>query len=733
MVKHIYTIIFFLSVLTSTRTDAQIISTIAGKGQDTTDGIPAMNALFSGLASIRTGPKGNIFLIDHNRIRMIDTATGIITTVAGTGKVGFSGDGGPALLASFNYPVDFCIDNQGNIYICDTKNNRIRKVNAITHIITTLAGNGTNVYKDSVSSLSTGFPQPTSIASDNNGNVYIACSDYNAFPWYSGHNYIYKLNLSSGIITKIAGNGTGIYTGDGATALQTGFITTGICADAAGNIYLADEAQNCILKLISSTGIIHTIAGTGKVNGIGSSGDGGLAVNAKLNSPVNICFDADSNLLVADCGSNLIRKINMHTGIINTVAGLKPGVIGYSGNGGPATCARIRLYNGYFLLTGLAADKAGDFYFVDQANGVLRKVDHSAIVAKDPNVQITASTINICPWQQVILKSTIKNAGDTVFNTPSYQWIKNGVPVWKDSPAYVSTTFRDQDSIYCRVQTTNNLCFPVTVNSNQVVFSTNPSVNPQAEIAASDTAVCPGTPVKFNVTLAGGDGTSYQWQKNGVNIAAYNDSYLDTLVMSGDKISCIVTAKVRGCPVLNIPSDTIGLSVMKVPDVTLLPDDTTIYAGSSIQLQATTTSDLAFYQWSPFSGLNDPDLLDPVATPEQATEYYFTVEGPDGCSVTKSLFISLALPRLYMPTAFTPNGDGMNDIFRIPPDTPIRLKRFSIYNRWGVRIFTTQNVSAGWDGTYEGVKAPMGAYVYIIIGKMNKKPVVSKGTVLLIR
>lgn len=744
MYKCIRSIFFALFILISISVHAQIITTFAGIAQNgqynfSPDGTLAVNASLPDLTTIKADAAGNIYMVDDNKLRKIDAVTGVITTLAGDGTVGFSGDGGPALNASFHYLPDFCIDKQGNIYICDNRNNRIRKVDAVTHIVTTIAGNGTSIYTDSMPALSTGLPKPTSIEIDKNGNLYIAISDY----WGLGaFNYIYKMDAVSGIITKIAGNGTGVYSGNGSPALQTGFYITGMRVDAAGNLYFADPIHNCILKLTSSTGIINTIAGTGTLNGYGYSGDGGLAINAKFNGPVDLCFDKDSNLLVSDEGSDLIRKINKASGIITRVAGIQNsgtyatagGISGYSGDNGPATCAKLNIYNGALYSSGITADKAGNFYFVDQGNTRIRKVDNSVFVPTNPKFSITTPVTNICLGQTVNITSAISNAGDTVVYVPVFQWFKNGILSTNDSANYLSNKLVNQDSIYSIVQTTDDACQPVTVKSNIIGFTTTSSILPIVNIAASDTAVCPGKTITLTTEVRNaGDSTVYQWQINGKNIDENNNFFLDTSITNGDKINCIVTANTQGCPVLrNIYSDTINLSVKPLPVVTLLPADTTINAGSSVQLEAVTANDLSSYQWMPSASLNNAQILKPVAMPLETTRYSFTAVSTNGCSVKKDLLVKVFVP-VYIPTAFTPNGDGINDLFRIPTGTALDLKEFSVFDRWGNRIFITQNISAGWDGKFKGKQEPTGIYVYTIEGSSGGKQVQIKGTVTLLR
>ena len=211
---------------------------------------------------------GNLYIADtgNNRIRKV-SATGIITTVAGNGSAGYSGDGGPATSAQLDGPEGVAVDGSGNLYIADTCNNRIRKVSA-TGIITTVAGNGSAGYSgDGGPATSAQLSLPAGVAVDGSGNLYIADS---------GNNRIRKVS-ATGIITTVAGNGSPGYSGDGGPATSAQLNQpAGVAVDASGNLYIADSSNNRIRK-VSATGIITTVAGNGFD---GYSGDGGPATSA---------------------------------------------------------------------------------------------------------------------------------------------------------------------------------------------------------------------------------------------------------------------------------------------------------------------------------------------------------------------------------------------------------------------------------------------------------------------
>ncbi|HEY5611103.1 MAG TPA: hypothetical protein VIL97_07840 [Thermoanaerobaculia bacterium] len=338
------------------------ITTIAGKGgtdglRYSGDGGPATAA---GLSStgLAVDSALNVYIADRNhRIRKVLGTTGIITTVAGNGLLGYTGDGGPATAAEFARPYDLALDSAGNFYIADTMKHRVRKFVVATRTMTTVAGTG--VEQDFGQPGGDGGPAtqaivgfPEAVALDPSGNQYIA-----------NIKRIRKVDATSGIITTIAGRSSSSgFSGDGdpATAASL-YRVIALAMDDSGNIYAADFNNRRVRKVTAATGIITTIAGTGTFE---ISGDGGPATAASL-SPVDVLVDRANNIYIADGISHRIRKIDKATGIITTVAG--NGVRGSSGDGGPATAASLHA-------GGIALDRSGNLYIAEFDTGRIRKV-----------------------------------------------------------------------------------------------------------------------------------------------------------------------------------------------------------------------------------------------------------------------------------------------------------------------------------------------------------------------
>ncbi|MCW3121794.1 MAG: hypothetical protein JWQ38_1286 [Flavipsychrobacter sp.] len=338
------------------------ISTIAGTGSSgyNGDGIAATAADLSYPTDIAVDKAGNLYIADeyNSRIRMVSSTTGIITTVAGTGTPGFSGDSGPATAADISFPASIAIDTAGNIIFTDEFNARIRSV-ATSGIITTIAGNGTSGYSgDGGSALAANLGRIPGIATDIAGNVYLA-DQYN--------NKLRKVS-TTGTITGIAGR-NGIF-GDGPALQAQITVPYNIATDDSGNVYIPDTYNSRIRK-ITPSGIVTTVAGSGFANASGYSGDGGPATDATIWDPYAVAVDKNGNLYIADYMNSVVRKVNT-SGIITTFAGGSGS--GYSGDHGPATDAQL------FDPCGIAVDDAGNVYIADEFNYAIRKVDTHGII-----------------------------------------------------------------------------------------------------------------------------------------------------------------------------------------------------------------------------------------------------------------------------------------------------------------------------------------------------------------
>ena len=397
-------------------TPAGIIKTAAGhfvveqfSGGFSGDGGPATSVNFP--LDLAADQAGNLFIADDNnrRVRKVDT-TGTITTIVGNGQYAFGADGGPAASAKFNIPSGLAFDAAGNLFVADTRNNRIRKITP-AGVISTVAGNGSS----GVNSASQAFPgeggpatsaalnYPLGVAVDAAGNLFIADTFASAIRKVSPSGIIttvatfaidtapfrvkvdqagnlFVANGNSGVVQKVtplgfvstvAGNGTFGYSGDGGPATSAALnYPQGLALDAAGNIFISDSGNNVVRK-VTAAGIITTIAGNGTA---AYSGDGGPATGASLTSPQGLAIDAAGNLFIADQNS-AVRMVTPQ-GIISTVAG--DGMGGLSGDGGLATSAELDILpdpsGESNNSSDVAVDAAGNLYISDTNNNRIRKV-----------------------------------------------------------------------------------------------------------------------------------------------------------------------------------------------------------------------------------------------------------------------------------------------------------------------------------------------------------------------
>jgi sugar lactone lactonase YvrE len=336
---------------------APVITTVAGTGSAgfSGDGGQATSAKVMSPFGVAADTHGNIFIADtfNSRVRKV-AADGIITTFAGDGSAGPypSGDGDAAVLASLFDPMDVAVDSGGNVFIADTYNNCIRKVDT-GGIITTVAGTGISGFSgDGGAATLAQLSCPYGVAVDAAGNLFI--SDLL-------NNRIRKVD-ASGIITTMAGNGVQGFSGDGGSAISAElYFPFGIDVDSSGNIYFSDSDNERVRK-VSPGGIITTIAGDGTA---GYLGDGGPGTSARLDSPNGLSVDSLGNVYVADEGNSRIRAI-APSGIITTIAGSESA--GFSGDGGPSTAAGLRQPGG------VAADRLGNLYIADTYDYRIRKL-----------------------------------------------------------------------------------------------------------------------------------------------------------------------------------------------------------------------------------------------------------------------------------------------------------------------------------------------------------------------
>jgi uncharacterized repeat protein (TIGR01451 family) len=336
------------------------------------DGGHASVASFGYIYGLAKDDAGNIYVGDEQnyRIRKIDAVTGIVTTIAGTGTQGYTGDGGPATSADICGPFQNLCSDGANLYFFDLTNHVIRKIDLATNVITTIGGNGVASNIGNGGLATNAAIDAVSSMSVGNNTLFISCNSYHI---------IRKIDLATDTIRAVTGNGIAGYTGDGGLAINAkiGYVF-GIAASPAGDLYIADNGHHVIRKIDAGSGIITTICGNGQS---GMAIDGIPAITAQLNSPWDIEVDNNGNLIITDFGNGRIRKIDAVSGNIYNVAGFGT-YIGNTSEAIPALTARVDPRY-------LCIDNYNNIYITESANSVRK------ITAQPPAIELASDSFAV--------------------------------------------------------------------------------------------------------------------------------------------------------------------------------------------------------------------------------------------------------------------------------------------------------------------------------------------------
>ena len=595
-------ILAFIITMLGLHTKAQIITTIAGNGTGgfSGDGGPATSAQLNGAWSTAFDTKGNFYIADwiNNRIRKVNTQ-GIISTVAGNGAQGFSGDGGPATEAELYYPSGVAVDTAGNLYIADTDNNRVRMVNSLG-IINTIAGNGATCCDvgDGGPAVSAQLFSPITIFIDALQNMYVT----------EANGQRIRVINTAGIISTVAGNGGRGYGGDGGPATNAALnYPKGATIDVYGNVYIADGVNYRIRK-VNTAGIISTFAGTGNA---GFSGDGGLATAAEISYAYAVATDASGNVYIGDFSNNRVRKVNTN-GIISTYAG--------NGTGGLTGIGAAAMYAGIGSPTGISLDTAGNIYISD---GVVNKVTKCDIPI---HLNISGAD-TICLGNNTTLKVSVSGAS-------TYTWSANAGGIISDS-----VTLSPSGTTNYTVTSINGGCIAedtVTVFVKKI---------PSLTLSINSYTICSGVSKTF--TVNGAD--SYSWTPintlNNPNAASpsANPTTSTIYTVTGSN-SCGVSSHL-----------TVTVNVLPPP---ILSFSNTSYTICEHSTQSFTVSGANTYTWMPSALLSSPNIANPTASPTATTIYSVTGTDANGCNNIAPVTVTLTV--YNTPTlSFTPNSYSM--------------------------------------------------------------------------
>ena len=645
------------------------------------------------------------------------------------------------------------VDDAGNIYYADYDYNRVQKwAPGVKTGITVAGGNGQG-------SASNQTNKPFRVRGDESGNLYILEEnnyDFRITKWAAGTN--------TGIVVA-GGNGRGY------DANQL-FYTSDIYLDCDGSLYITD--------CCSPTRILHWPKGA--TSGVTLAGwYSGLVSDYMFNNPSAISLDGHHSIYVTDPGCECVARIDsgMKTGtmiigghergadkhVFNDISGL---YTDYNGNVIVADQLGIRKWttpytngttlidaNNTFIPISLFVDHKGNIYYsesqitnapfpnsegsvfklplyvsidsnfkttapgnyyalVTDVNGYLSASNEIKInvpAAIPPSVKITATDSNVAICVPIYFTALPSNTG----TAPSFQWQVSGVHVGSDTTAYTNNIFANGDQVYC-IMSSNDGCNIIKDTSNIILLKIDPLGHATLTIAASENPVCEGTPIQFSSKLINGSNTPvYDWLLNGNDTGDSSAAYSNPNLVNGDVVYCLITSD-ASCGLAksnSIPITVYAQPVIASGQVYNIPN------GTSIMVDPVITGDIGSYLWTPATYLSDSTIRNPVVSPRSDMEYLLKVISVNGCADSAVIKINAYTP-LRVPNAFTPNGDGKNDVFYViggPQGSSII--EFSIFNRWGQRVFQAKNIptgsaSSGWNGYLNGTPAPEGTYVYFV-------------------
>ena len=565
--------------------NAQIITTFAGTGLagNSGNGGLANIAQLDRPLGITTDNLGNVYIADNrnHQIKKVNTS-GIITVLAGTGIAGFSGDGGLATNAKLFFPKSISVDQFNNVYFSDQDGEKLRRINT-SGIITTIMGNPLGFSGDGGPLSLAQFDHISAPVFDATGNMYII----------DAYNYVIRKVNIAGIVSTIAGTpGVGGFSGDGGPAINAQFISLfNLALDNLGNIYVSTNNR---IRKIDLSGNVNTLVGNAP---FGFSGDGGLAALAAVNVISGVALDNSGNIYFGDFYNNRIRKINA-AGIISTVVG--NGINGYTGDGGLATSAQVG------EIVTITFDASNNLYFSIQNYPAIRKVSNcaTAIILQQP------TDVSLC------------NAGSVTFSTVAtnltgYQWQEKVSTVWNNiinNAMYADATTNtlnifgastSMNTYQYRCELTN-VCGNVFTTPATLTVSTPTA--PTIIINTATNTICQGSTITFTATSTnGGTLPVYQWKKNGINVGANANTYSNSTLVNGDIISCSLISNESCLTTASANSNNIIINVNPpvATTVSINASINNICSGSTVNFNATTTNGGAtpIYQWKK-NGLN---------------------------------------------------------------------------------------------------------------------------------
>ncbi len=766
--KRITIIVCMFSLLGAAR--AQWVATVAGVVETPgfNDG-PALGARFFQPHGIAADSQGRVFIADRNNhtIRLFDTKTGMVSTLAGTpGQIG-SNDG-IGSNARFNEPWGVCATPDGVVYVADTRNNKIRKVTP-DGTVTTVAGTG-NYGTSNGNALAATFGNPTGIEIDAVGNIYVADHLTHIIRKISPNGTVSTLAGTAYIPGDVDGNGTGAQF----------WRPYGLSLDNDGNILVADEWNHKIRK-ITPQGTVTTLAGTGM-----EGYEDGLAANASFNLPWDITTDPDGNVYVADGYNYVIRKIGTD-GNVSTIAGTVGITGGQNGQGINAS------FNGATGIT--RSQESASLFVADAYNHLIREITFEApsdptlsllnlngvgVLCQGDLLQVSAqpntfgsyrfyidgtmvqdngssdlATSQLMPGQHTITVEsdyqgqllTADALSFTVVETPmptiaavgplsfyegdSVQLFASGTGsfLWSNAETTQAITVKESGNYF--VEATQNGCTGI---SETVVVTVTPLPNALSVSLQGGNLLCPGGKLILNASTA----ENLQWLKDGWPLAGQVSQALEVTEPGVYQVKA--TAQNTGIVTL---SNEVEILNAPVPNIDFIASPRLATPGQPITFGSAGPDQPVSFLWEfgdPASGAsNSSGLSNPTHTYSTEGAYSIKLLATDvnGCQhlIERPNYVQVSNASqgiIFIPNAFTPNGDGENDVLRV---RGVSEGAFSmvVFNQWGEMLFQSSSIASGWDGNREGRPVAPGNYTYVVKLQVEGKEKEMAGMVTLLR
>jgi gliding motility-associated-like protein len=536
---------------------------------------------------------------------------------------------------------------------------------------------------------------PLGIFVDSYGNIYI--SDYNnarVQKWVPG--------ASSGV-TIAGGNGLG-------TAPNQLNRPAGLWVDSKGDLYVSDFFNNRVQKFSNTLRNTYTTLAAGDYTATVTSFNGCTATS----NTITVVASKTPSVTITSTGTTVCTNVTVTFTASPTNGGSDP-LYQWKING---TNTGISSNNPSFLTSTLKAGDVVSCVMTSNANICLTSktatsnlITLTAASTGVAAITIATTTTSICEGSVVTFTATPVYGG----SNPIYHWKVNGIIIGTVSNAtYSTTSLKDGDVVSCSIISSANLCpDAMTATSNELIIRVTKVPLTSVSITANDTLICTGSKVAFAAAaINSGSNPIYQWKINGSDVGNNSPTFSSSILNNGDFVSCSITSNMQCAVASPTLSNTIKLTVDEVPVITMRRD-TVIFLGSSLRLNTKVTGNVTKYNWLPAATLDNSTIASPLATPTAITTYKLSVMTPGDCKATGQVTIT-TITEVIVPNAFSPNSDGINDLWTIQGLSSYRNCFVQVFNRYGQSVFQSKGYDKAWNGTFNGQVLPVGTYYYII-------------------